>query len=119
MDTIFKISKDISRKNDSQELSLRITKLAEELGELSAAYLKKCHYKPRKGLSITMINENIREEACDVVLVAFDILHILGIDQEEASKRIMEKCQKWEDHIKVFNGQLHKSPNPQILKSSN
>lgn len=97
MDILKEISL-ISSKNPSRvDMSRRLLKLQEELGELSQAYLSYSSENNPRGKTL----DDLIEEACDVGIVAMDVAMILaGGDQKSVEAEIKVKLQKWESKLK-------------------
>ncbi|MGW7053090.1 MazG-like family protein [Streptomyces sp. NPDC054887] len=53
---------------DAHEVAMRIMKVTEEAGEVSAAYIGMTGQNPRKGVTHTV--EDVQDELCDVILAA-------------------------------------------------
>jgi|SRR6185437_5024389 len=99
---LFEETKKVSALNPNTELFFRVAKMQEELGELATACLEFHHYKNRKDKSAEYIAENIYEEIADIVLVAYDLIHIVEMSEEELQVRITEKMEKWKKGIENF-----------------
>jgi NTP pyrophosphatase (non-canonical NTP hydrolase) len=83
---------DVLSNKESANSSQLLMKLMEEVGELTAAYLKSTG-SPNASASA---DENILEELADVCIVALSIAHkITDSDFEEFNKIISLKLSKW------------------------
>ena len=83
---------------DGKSLVQRALKLCEETGELAGAVLSEtsapgCGYKNKT-------SEDVLEEGCDVVIVAFSLLKHYGFSDYDIQKKIAHKLTKWEAVIK-------------------
>lgn len=83
--------KDISNE-------FRIIKLQEEVGELSAAFLK---YKKISNSSASSngSREHLLEELCDVLNVTLDLVNAFEFDDEESKIMFDKKLLKWEKKV--------------------
>ena len=101
------ILKNIQQINDERTMDTihrRITKISEELGELSEAYLSASSKNNSKKKEL----EDIREEAIDVAIVAIDVALTPFMDNEESPEKAMisvkeifnEKLEKWTEQRK-------------------
>jgi NTP pyrophosphatase (non-canonical NTP hydrolase) len=102
MNNLFDETRKVSIQNPDKDILLRLAKLQEEAGELAKEALQVFHYKKRTDASGIQHLENMREEACDVLLVALDIIHILDIPEQELIRRIASKLPKWEKGIENY-----------------
>lgn len=75
---------DENSKVDDATNLLRIMKVAEEVGEVTAAVIGVTGQNPRKGFTHTW--DDVRTELCDVILAAMVALHSLGGNAEETFK---------------------------------
>ena len=64
---------DTRNGTGQHERSIRLLKLAEEVGEVSAAYIGTTGQNPRKGTTHTP--EDVADELCDVIVTAMVALH--------------------------------------------
>ncbi|WP_255946952.1 MazG-like family protein [Streptomyces odontomachi] len=59
---------DGANGRDRQEITLRMMKLAEEVGEVTQAWIGFTGQNPRKGHSHSL--DDVRDELCDVIITA-------------------------------------------------
>jgi NTP pyrophosphatase (non-canonical NTP hydrolase) len=83
---------------DKKEMSFKLVKLMEEVGEIAEAFLEYDGYK-RSGKSKTECKENILEECSDALLMIYSILNVNGNSLEEIKEMINKKCNKWESNL--------------------
>ncbi|MFE4915873.1 MazG-like family protein [Streptomyces sp. NPDC056652] len=69
---------DGSNGRDPHEIAMRILKVTEEAGEVSAAYIGMTGQNPRKGVTHTLVD--VQGELCDVMLTAAVALASLSDD---------------------------------------
>jgi NTP pyrophosphatase (non-canonical NTP hydrolase) len=91
-DTINRI-RELTRLDGKSETQ-RALKLAEEVGEVSAAVLSEtnapgCEYK-------TLDHSDVLEECVDVLIVAFSMLDQYHFSDEEIQETFEAKLDKWE-----------------------
>lgn len=73
---------DCHNGRSEAEITLRLLKLAEESGEVSAAWIGYTGQNPRKGVTHTV--QDVARELADVVMTALVALESLGVDAEDA-----------------------------------
>src|SRR5690349_20937330 len=71
------------------ELSLRVLKVAEEVGEAAAAWIGATGQNPRKGITHTYAD--VAVELADVAFTALVAIDSLGLDPAEAMARCAAK----------------------------
>jgi len=99
MYNLIKIIQDANPKRAVANLSRRVIKLGEELGETCEAYLYVTTEEPRKELTW----EDFREEAIDTAIVGIDLaLTKLPIDEDKTPEEIEREV------IEVFEQKLNK-----------
>ncbi len=64
---------DASNGTGDHETAMRLMKLSEEVGEVTAAYIGMVGQNPRKG--VTHSAADVVEELCDVIVTAMVALH--------------------------------------------
>lgn len=81
---------------DENPLYLKIIKLSEEAGEVSAAFLD-LDASPNASASASTDNPRsaVIEEVCDTILVSMDILYSLGATDTEIREMMDRKLSKW------------------------
>lgn len=77
-----------SNVDDATSL-LRIMKVAEEVGEVTAAVIGVTGQNPRKGFTHTW--DDVRTELCDVILAAMVALHSIGGNSKETFAKHVEQ----------------------------
>lgn len=76
----------------------RFTKLMEEIGEFSSAYLKIDGFKvDKENLSPTELRNNFLEEGIDSLIMVIDILNKEGFSYDEIAKMFSLKLNAWEN----------------------
>jgi NTP pyrophosphatase (non-canonical NTP hydrolase) len=107
MKTLTQVYKEIREASDlakkvkpnEQTLENKVLKLMEESGELATDTIKLNGYKVSKQ-SREEIEENMKEEIVDVLLVILDIAHQRNMSEKEISHLMKMKLIKWLDkHI--------------------
>lgn len=100
-DTVYNRVKTLSQ-GDGQSIENRILKLQEEVGEASADVLMMRGYKHnKKNLTFEKLVEELNLEAVDILIVAFDLMAVLGISNEKAKVIFDEKMKVWETQQKL------------------
>ncbi|MFE7566885.1 MazG-like family protein [Streptomyces sp. NPDC057539] len=69
---------DSNNGRDQHEIAMRIMKITEEAGEVSAAYIGMIGQNPRKGVTHTLAD--VQGELCDVILTVAVALASLSDD---------------------------------------
>lgn len=85
IERVFSSNKERDEKN--QDLSRRVIKLAEEVGEVSQAYFSLTSKRNKKNKTW----DDVREELADVVLIALDLLVTEMPDEELDADGIKER----------------------------
>jgi NTP pyrophosphatase (non-canonical NTP hydrolase) len=96
--SIQKIISEYSKK-EPKTIEQQLIKLQEEHGELSVAILQRFGLKSPKGKSIKEIEENILEEACDMVIMLMSIIAHFNFDNDAVDDMIKAKLSKWEGNL--------------------
>jgi NTP pyrophosphatase (non-canonical NTP hydrolase) len=81
-------------------LIARVLKLCEEAGELSAEVLKFSNLKGRGGKSKSEVEEDLREEAVDCLIMSLDILIETGTSEKHLNELLNKKLDKWMGQLK-------------------
>jgi NTP pyrophosphatase (non-canonical NTP hydrolase) len=98
--SIFEKTKKMYDLHVNNDVDMRIVKLVEEVGEFSSAQLKLTGHKPYKeGETPIEVSNNRCEEIVDVLIVTMDIIHRLGLSEEELNSIVDEKLGKWKTII--------------------
>lgn len=97
--------KDIIQKLDHPDtaainMTLHLSKLTEEVGELAQSINKLNGRKKLKGETNDQINDNIEEEAADAIQCIMAIAINAGVEYESLKKRLIEKNTKFANTIK-------------------
>jgi NTP pyrophosphatase (non-canonical NTP hydrolase) len=87
-------------KSDNKNLLETCIKIQEEVGELSAELLKIRGKKGSNGQLRFQIEENILEECCDVLIMAFSLLNKFKFNRTKIKKAFNKKLDKAEINIK-------------------
>ncbi|RAO31651.1 hypothetical protein ONO23_03411 [Micromonospora noduli] len=80
---------DAANGTGQTELTCRILKLTEEVGEASAAWIGLLGQNPRKG--VTHTREDVAAELADVAFTALVAIESLGLDAQTALDACAEK----------------------------
>lgn len=91
---LYSLVKEVADLDPRTNRSLKLIKLQEELGELSAEFLKSEGYK-KTDETAADIYEHEKEEAVDVFLMAADILRSYRMTEEEERVITTKKLEKW------------------------
>lgn len=87
-------------------MELRIKLMKEELGEVIEAWYSEIHDK---------YEEDVVKELCDLLYVTYGTLIFLGVDADEAFKRVhasnMSKLDDYGNPIRRIDGKVLKGPN--------
>ncbi|MEV4740124.1 MazG-like family protein [Streptomyces sp. NPDC049555] len=76
---------DAANGTGEHERAMRLMKLAEEAGEVMAAYIGTTGQNPRKG--VTHTREDVAAELCDVIITAATALHGFSDDPAATLER--------------------------------
>jgi NTP pyrophosphatase (non-canonical NTP hydrolase) len=85
--------------DEPKTLMERMVKLGEEHGELAAALLQRNGLKGAKGKTPSEVEENILEEACDMIIILATILSEYDFVSKDISRMIDIKLEKWRHNI--------------------
>lgn len=85
---------ELSEK-EACNISSKVIKLSEEVGEVSAEYLAFAGTSNRSASAEGKI-ENLLEEAIDVFIVAVDLINTIPLSSETTTKILAKKLKKWE-----------------------
>jgi NTP pyrophosphatase (non-canonical NTP hydrolase) len=89
----------ILSKNDKKSTFEKCVKIQEEVGELSAEFLKLRGKKGAKGLSKEEIKRNILEECCDIIIITYSLLKSAKYSNESIKKAFHRKLDKAKSNI--------------------
>ena len=100
----FELIEKLSAKDslETVPMSNKIIKAQEEMGELSAAFLK---FIGSKNVSASQNNkgkDDVLEEACDVINVVIDIINNLDYTDLEVREMFSKKLAKWERKTEAY-----------------
>ncbi|MDI5965778.1 MazG-like family protein [Streptantibioticus silvisoli] len=83
---------DNANGHSDHETAMRLLKLAEEVGEVTQAYIGMIGQNPRKG--ITHTQEDVADELCDVVVTALVALYRFADDPAGVLEAKIQKIAK-------------------------
>lgn len=88
----------LTNKDKDIPNEFKILKLQEEVGELSAAFLK---YRKISNSSASSngSKEHILEELCDVLNITIDLINAFEFEDEETKIMFDKKLYKWENKV--------------------
>lgn len=81
----------------------KCVKIQEEVGELSAEFLKLRGKKGAKGLSQKSIRINILEECCDIIIITYSLMKSAKYSNESIKKAFNRKLEKAETNLRKRN----------------
>ena len=87
---------NLSEIDNGVEMSSKVIKLSEEVGELSQAFLKYIGSKNVSASAGENTKENMLEETLDSIIVAMDIVNALGFEDIEVKNMFNKKLSKWD-----------------------
>lgn len=98
MEKLYARIQDINNRYPNRDISLKVLKLQEELGEVAVEVLrlKKCK---KTTDSKEEVKAKIFEETVDCILVLLDICGEMDMDINKIVQMGNKKCDKWETSI--------------------
>ncbi len=91
-----KLFDQVAALNGDWPLHLNIIKNVEELGEVAGAYLKLNGRKPRKGVQVEQLEENLSCEIGDLLVTVLATAHSRGLTAEQLADYTQKGIDNWQ-----------------------